>query len=111
MELELCHRLADGIVIWSRGWRVPAKTDRRAKPDCPQGETSVRRERVNSEKKPWDPEAAWWKETVNCMGTMSLVTNTGTTFISVTAIPLMAERLIDLAKYCPASEEMSGAHV
>jgi hypothetical protein len=34
MELELCHRLADGVVIW------------------------------NSESKPWDPEAAWWKETV-----------------------------------------------
>jgi hypothetical protein len=34
MELELCHQLADGVVIW------------------------------NSEKKPWDPEAEWWKETV-----------------------------------------------
>ncbi len=34
MELELCHRLADGVVIW------------------------------NSEKNPWDPEAEWWKETV-----------------------------------------------
>jgi hypothetical protein len=34
MELELCRRLADGVVIW------------------------------NSEKKPWDPDAAWWMETV-----------------------------------------------
>jgi hypothetical protein len=34
MQLELCHRLADGVVIW------------------------------NSDKKPWDPNAEWWKETV-----------------------------------------------